>query len=153
VSENTLFFAYDATLDPDRMAELAPGARFLFTAHYPETRLAFVMTESGRALPTLNRDPGHTVWGGVFEIPGPQVVSLIQSGIEEGRIQGYDQRAVDREGNKYDCLTFVTEGETNGEHHPSPEYLEAMIRGAKHWSLPAGWVLGLEDLADDPLLT
>lgn len=151
MSEPNLFFAYDATLAPDRMARLAPGARFLFTAHYPETRLAFVTPDTGEPLPTLSRDPGHTVWGGVFEIPGAQVATLIQQGIEQGRVEGYDQKAVDREGNKYDCLTFVTEGEPNGDQRPTAEYLEAMISGARHWSLPAGWVLGLEDLAEDAL--
>lgn len=153
MSETNLFFAYDATLDPDRMSSVAPGARFLFTAHYPETRLGFVSPGTGEPLPTLSRDPGHIVWGGVFEIPAPQVAPLIQHGIDEGRVEGYDQKAVDREGNKYDCLTFVTEGEVNGDQRPSAEYLEAMIRGARHWSLPAGWVLGLEDLAEDPLST
>ncbi len=151
MSPTTLFFAYDATLDPERLERLAPEARFLFTAHYPETRLDFVAPDSGDPLPTLSRDPGHTVWGGVFEIPDTQVGTLIQQGLDEGRVTGYDQKAVDREGNKHDCLTFVAEGEANGGQRPSPQYLAAMIRGAKHWSLPAGWVLGLEDLAEDPL--
>jgi hypothetical protein len=29
----------------------------------------------------------------------------------------------------------------------------AMINGARHWKLPAGWVMGLEDLAEDPLFS
>lgn len=147
----TLYFAYSALLDPARMAEVAPGARFLFTAHYPETRLEFVADDDGRATPTLTRDPGHTVWGGVFEIPNDEVDALTKAELAEGRVVGFDQKAVDREGNKYDCLTFVARSSRNGGHKPSQEYLDTMIKGARHWRLPAGWVMGLEDLGDDPL--
>jgi hypothetical protein len=150
---STLYFAYDASLDPDVMKAMAPGARFLFTAHYPETRLDFVPSTLGETRPTLTRDPGHTVWGAVFEVPDREVASLIEAVEEEGRAPGFDHKAVDREGNKYACLTFVAETHANGAHRPTTEYLETMIKGARHWQLPAGWVMGLEDLADDPLFT
>ena len=149
----TLYFAYASLLDPDRIADVAPGARFLFTAHYPETRLAFVATDSNGAVPTLARDSGHTVWGGVFEIPDEEIPGLTQAEKAEGREPGFDQKAVDREGNKHDCLAFVATGEEDGHPHPSPEYLRSMIKGARHWRLPAGWVMGLEDLDEDPLFT
>lgn len=153
MSKTTLYFAYASLLDPERIAQVAPDARFLFTAHYPETRLSFVDAGQGEATPTLIPDPGNTVWGGVFEIPQDQVEGLVQAEAEEGRAPGFDHRAVDREGNKYDCLTFIATGEPNGDHRPSSEYLQAMIKGARHWSLPAGWVMGLEDLEDDPLFS
>jgi hypothetical protein len=60
---------------------------------------------------------------------------------------------VDREGNKYDCLTFVASGEPDDHHRPTSEYLESMINGARHWSLPAGWIMGLEELAEDSLFS
>lgn len=147
----TLYFAYSALLDPDRMETVAPGARFLFTAHYPETRLDFAPGVGTVAVPTLTHSPGHTVWGGVFEIPADQVEQLTQAEKAEGRVAGFAGKAVDREGNKHDCLTFVAPGEVNGDQRPSPEYLASMIKGARHWALPAGWVVGLEELADDPL--
>lgn len=140
-------------LDPDRISEVAPDARFMFTAHYPETKLTFVPFKADSATATLTRDPGHTVWGGVFEIPASQIDALIAAEEGEGRSPGFDQKAVDREGNKYDCLAFVAAGEPNGDHHPTPEDLASMIKGARHWSLPAGWVMGLEDLEEDPLFS
>jgi hypothetical protein len=152
VPDTTLYFAYGSLLDPDRIGKAAPGARFLFTAHFPETRLDFVASENG-AIPTLTKESGHTVWGGVFEIHLDDVGSLTRAEAEEGREPGFDLKAVDREGNKHECLTFVATGEVNGEHRPDPDYLASMIAGARHWSLPAGWVLGLEDLGDDPLLS
>lgn len=153
MSDSTLYFAYTAMMDPDRMGEIAPGARFLFTAHYPETRLGFVDSNSKGAIPTLSKDPEHTVWGGVFEIPGDQVDALVAAEKAEGRRPGFDHKAVDREGNKHDCLTFVAPGNPDEESRPTPEYLESMIRGARHWNLPAGWVMGLQDLAEDPLFS
>ncbi|HJQ76919.1 MAG TPA: gamma-glutamylcyclotransferase family protein [Acidimicrobiia bacterium] len=147
-----LYFAYGSMLDPDRISDAAPGSRFLFTAHFPETRLDFVHSGNG-PVPTLIKEGGHTVWGGVFEIPGDQVASLTAAEREEGRVPGFDVKAVDREGNKYDCLTFVAVDPPNGQLRPSPEYLAAMVKGARHWKLPAGWVLGLEDLAEDPLFS
>ncbi len=145
-----MYFAYSALLDPERMASISPEAKFLFTAHYPETRLAF-SSHGGRPLPTLTDDPGHTVWGGVFAIPQTDLGNLIEAEKSEGRIPGWEMKAVDREGNKHTCLTFVATEPPNGHFKPDPAYLSAMIAGARHWRLPAGWVVGLEDLADDDL--
>ena len=147
---STLYFAYASLLDPDRIAAVAPGATFLFTAHFPETRLVFVDSDEATGLPSLLAETGHTVWGGIFEVPDEDVASLTDAEESEGRVAGWDVKAVDREGNKHDCLTFVAKASPNGEHRPGPGHLESMIKGARHWSLPAGWVLGLEDLAEDP---
>jgi len=149
VPRTTLYFAYTAFLDPQRLHAVAPGARFAFTAHFPETKLAFVHSEEVGAVPSLIPDSGHTVWGGVFEIPDAEVSSLTEAEEAEGRVAGWDSKAVDREGNKYDCLTFIAKGSPNGEHRPDSDYLKSMIDGARHWSLPAGWVMGLEDLGED----
>ena len=149
--KTTLYFAYGSLLDPERISKIAPGSKFAFIAHYPETRLDFVDRATG-AVPTLTKATGNTVWGGVFELPEDDISAITEAEAAEGRVPGFDLKAVDREGNKHDCLTFVTSDAANGEHRPEPEYLEAMVNGARHWSLPAGWVLGLEDLGEDTLL-
>lgn len=153
MANSILYFAYDASLDPDRIVSVAPGARFRFIAHYPETRLAFAAPEPGSSQPraTLVRDPAHTVWGGVFEVPSEEVPELVGA-LGEGRDTRFDHRAVDREGNKYDCLTFVSTQEASDDERPDQEYVESMIRGARHWNLPVGWVMGLEDLSEHPIL-
>lgn len=149
----TLYFAYASFLDPDRIGAVSPHARFLFTAHFPETRLVFVDSDESDGLPSLFAEAGHTVWGGVFEVPDDEVAALTDAEEGEGRVAGWEFKAVDREGNKHDCLTFVAKASPNGDRRPSPDHLESMIKGAKHWSLPAGWVMGLEDLGDDPLFS
>lgn len=153
VPDKTLYFAYGSLLDPEKIKQVAPGSRFVFTAHYPETKLDFVASEDNGAVPTLTQESGHTVWGGVFEIPADEVASLTRAEEAEGRKPGFDLKAVDREGNKHDCLTFIAVGDVNGDSRPNPDYLEAMVNGAKHWSLPAGWVMGLEDLSEDSLFS
>jgi hypothetical protein len=98
-------------------------------------------------------DSGHTVWGGVFQIAPDHIDALVREEKAEGRVPGYPQKAIDREGNKHDCLTFVADGHDEGGHRPDPDYLKAMVEGARHWRLPAGWVMGLEDLAEDPMFS
>lgn len=152
LAKPTLYFAYTSFLDPKRLLGVAPGARFAFTAHFPETELGFATSEDGTgAIPTLIPNPGHTVWGGIFEIPQSDLAALIEAEEAEGRVAGWDQKAVDREGNKHECLTFISKGSPDAGRRPDPGYLAEMVDGARHWSLPAGWVMGLEDLGDDPL--
>lgn len=153
VPNTQLYFAYGSLLDPARISKAAPGAKFMFTAHYPETKLDFVASEENGAVPTLTKESGHTVWGGVFEIPEASIESLTQAEEAEGRKPGFDLKAVDREGNKHECLTFVAVGSVNGDSRPNDGYLEAMINGARHWNLPAGWVMSLEDLSEDSLFS
>jgi hypothetical protein len=151
LTKTTLYFAYSGFLDPDRIDGVSPNARFMFTAHFPETRLVFVDSDEVKGLPSLVVETGHTVWGAVFEIPDNEVASLTDAEEAEGRVADWEVKAVDREGNKYDCLTFVAKASPNGDSRPTREELDSMIRGASHWSLPAGWVMGLEDFGEDPL--
>jgi hypothetical protein len=153
VTKSTLYFAYASFLDPERMGAVAPNARFRFTAHFPETRLVFVDSDREPGLPSLVPEAGHTVWGGVFEVPDDEVPPLTDAEESEGRVADWEIKAVDREGNKYDCLTFVAKASPNGTARPGTTHLESMVRGARHWALPAGWVMGLEDLDDQPLLS
>lgn len=152
MSDSQLYFAYSHLLDPDQLEAVCPSARFLFTAHYPETAIRFVSTGDA-AVATLNEEPGATVWGAVFDISKTEVKALIAFEREQGRIPGWEQKAVDRAGNKHDCLTFVSSDPDHPDATPATDQLTAMIRGARHWDLPAGWIVGLEDLAEDPLLT
>jgi hypothetical protein len=121
VADNILLFAYDALLDPDELTRSAPSAEFLFTAHYPETRLDFAADGDGAPGPTLVKDPGHTVWGAVFSISRAEADSLTAAMGDTGRIPRLeDQKAVDRDGNKHDCLTFVVPGKPTDERPSVP---------------------------------
>ncbi len=152
VPETKLYFAYTSILEPERLAAAAPNAEFRFTAHYPETRLSFV-ANGPKPTVTLVHGEGSTVWGGVFEIPEDEIEALTAIEEQEGRVAIWEERAIDRGGNKHDCLTFVSPGSPGEETVPPVEYVETMIAGARHWDLPAGWVVGLQDLVEDPLFS
>lgn len=147
MSDTNLFFSYTSLLAPDRIAEVAPQAEFQFTAHFPATRLVF-LSDNGQTIPTLRASEDHIVWGAVFSVSFEEMESITHAEKEDGRIPGWAMRAIDREGNKHECTTFVGP-DGKEEIRPDREYVERLITGARHWGLPAGWIVGLEDLLDD----
>ena len=114
----------------------------------------FVDSDEAKGLPSLVAESGHTVWGGIFDAPPRRGrrPHRRRGGRQDGSPTGMSRPSI-AAGNKHDCLTFVAKASPDGEHHPEPGHLESMIRGARHWSLPAGWVMGLEDLGEDPLFS
>jgi hypothetical protein len=149
VSTTNLYFAYTSLLAPGRLAEVAPGAEFEFTAHYSSTRLKFV-SDGELTIPTLEESGDHTVWGAVFSVPFVEMDSITRAEKEAGRMPGWEMRAIDRGGNKHDCIAFVGP-EGWSEVTPERSYVDQIVKGARHWNLPAGWIVGLEDLLEDPL--
>lgn len=143
-----LYFGYGALLDPDLLGTVAPKADFQFIAHLPETRLAFPAPD-GR--PSLQAAPGNTVWGAIFEVSPADGKAIAAAENSEGRKPVKDLRAVDRAGHKFDVVAFAHP--SNGESFPpSTEYMAQVVKGARHWSLPTGWIAGLEDLGEDALI-
>lgn len=146
-----LVFVYTTLLAPERLMSIAPNADFRFTAHFPSTRLKFVEGD-GAPIPSLEASPDHIVWGAVFSVPFAEIVAITRAEKEEGRFAGWDMRATDRAGNKHECVTFVGPPDAE-EVPPEQSYLDRVVSGARHWQLPAGWVVGLEDLIEDPLFS
>ena len=130
---------------------MAPNASFVCIAHLPETRLCFPLNrpDLGGGLPSVTPDPGHTVWGALFEIPADEASALDAAEAEEGRVPTEGFRAVDREGTTYRVVTHVASGD--GEYPPSREYMEAVVAGSRRWELPTGWIAGLEEYVEEPL--
>lgn len=141
------YFAYGALLDPGRLEEIAPEAEMMHVAHLPETRLSF---PSADGLPSVEPASGHTVWGAIFSVSESDLLAIEAAEAAEGRSPRHDFRAVDRAGNKYDVVTYVLTDDGD-DHAPSAAYMEQVVRGARHWALPTGWVVGLEELAEDAL--
>ncbi len=51
---------------------------------------------------------------------------------------------MDRNGKRHQVTVHLTE--SNGAAlTPSHDYVSVMLRGSRHWSLPAGWIAGLEE--------
>ncbi len=144
--DTVLYFAYAALIAPEQMADVAPGADFEFIAHLPEWGLSFGIVGNGwdGGLPTAVPAQGSTVWGAVYsiaqdELPG---IDLVESG--EGR-SPVDVDAIDRVGKRHNVMTHIADGSGLPSLEPSYEYLELMVHGSRHWGLPVGWVIGLQD--------
>lgn len=152
--ENTLYFAYTSMIAPGRISSTAPSAEFRFIAHLPETRLIFTHTTDvwSGSLPSVRAEPGNTVWGAVFEVDEKALDAITGSEKAEGRLVSYDFKAVDREGKRHSVVTHVFSSDESNSEVPSREYMGHVVIGGRHWSLPAGWVAGLEEYLDDPLV-
>ncbi len=144
-----LYFAYTARIAPEKMAEVAPDAEFQFIAHLPEWGLEFPIEGNGwnGGLPTVIPATGHTVWGAVFSIPDDQLAALDAAESAEQRVSSTVE-AMDRTGRRHRVVTHLYAGTPDAETTPSTEYLELMLAGSRHWSLPAGWIAGLEEHLD-----
>lgn len=132
------------------MEEVAPGAKFQFIAHLPEWGLEFpIANESwGGALPAIMPESGSTVWGAVYDVPDTDMDRLNEVEAAEQRLAKTIE-AMDRTGRRHQVLAHLLDGEPshngNGMSRPSPEYLKLMVDGSRHWSLPFGWIAGLEE--------
>jgi gamma-glutamylcyclotransferase (GGCT)/AIG2-like uncharacterized protein YtfP len=143
-----LYFAYTARIAPERMSEVAPGAEFQFIAHLPQTGLEWPIENGtwGGGLPTVMPDETSTVWGAVFSVPEEEFGELDAIESEEGRNVA-EIEAMDRTGKRHLVTVHMHKG--NGSSYtPSRDYVSVMLRGSRHWSLPAGWIAGLEEHLD-----
>lgn len=153
-----LYFAYTALLDPDRMAEVSREATFDFVAHLSEWGLTFAIAGIGQtlglvpgqerdwggALPSATPAAGSTVWGVVYTVPDGDRPQLDAAEEAEGR-RPREVEAIDRTGRRHSVTAYVAEPAPSLTVEPSPDYVSIMVDGSRHWSLPAGWIVGLED--------
>lgn len=138
---------YDIRLSAAELARVAPGAVLVAPAHLGETRLVFTIPgPDGDRLPSISEEPGHTVWGAVFDVPEAEIGALDDAERAEGRVRVDGRRAVDREGTAYEVFTHLAH-EQGEEGEPAREYLARIVAGSRELGLPAGWVIGLEELA------
>ena len=140
-----LYFAYTALIDPAWLVEHAPEAEFQFVAHLPETQLIFPYQNGAweGGLPSVKPEPGNTVWGAIFDVPGEQLSALDICEKEEGRVR-VTLSAMDRSGKRHQVATHVHQ-ENGAAHTPSADYMAIVVAGSRHWKLPAGWIAGLEE--------
>ena len=142
-----LYFAYDANIDPGRLAVLAPGAEFRFIAHLPEWKMEYTIANGSGGLPSVRPEPGNTVWGAVFTVPAAELVKIDSAEASESRVRTTTQ-AMDREGKRHDVVTHVANRKPRSSLTPEARHVRSMVVGGRHWKLPAGWVAALEEHLD-----
>lgn len=141
-----LYFAYTARIEPSKMAEVAPGATFEFIAHLLDWDLEFSINGNGWAggLPSVSPAEGDTVWGAVYAVPDGEIAAV--DAVESAELRHRDHvEAIDRLGRRHQVLTHRAADNGSLAHPPSKDYLAVMLAGSRHWELPAGWIVRLED--------
>lgn len=144
-----LYFAYTARIEPDTMASVCPSASFSFIAHLSGWGLEFPLDGNrwNGGLPTARPVPGGTVWGAVYEVAELDMPQLDAVELDEGRTPSTVD-AIDRTGKRHRVATHVAPHTRGPGREPSTEYVGVMVRGSRHWALPAGWIVGLEDFLE-----
>ena len=140
------YFAYTARIAPDDLVDVAPTATFEFVAHLPESTLLFAIEGNGwnGGLPTVVPEPGSTVWGAVFSIPQREMKVLDRIELAEQRHR-VESDAIDRNGRRHRVSLHRAAGIVGSELTPSADYLTRMLAGSRHWELPVGWIVSLDD--------
>ena len=84
------------------------------------------------------------MWGAVFHVPNDQTDAIHAVERGEGRT-AVDVEAIDRLGKRHPVVTHVSDGESANGAEPSVDYVRLMLAGSRHWALPAGWIVGLQE--------
>lgn len=88
------------------------------------------------------------MWGAVYEIGKADLAALdLLENAEQRTSQTVE--AMDRTGRRHQVIVHLVDNAPstngNGSGEPSADYLALMVSGSRHWSLPAGWIAGLEE--------
>lgn len=156
-----LYFAYGSNLDPDQMRARCPGHVVVGMAGLHDHRLVFPLYSNdwsgGVASVTLAH--AQTVWGMLFELTDADVKSL--DGYEQFKGPGDQHNLYDREHvtveitrpddgsipRRVRASTYLARA--SNASPPSRRYLEAILKGARHYRLPEDYV---RELAKVPTL-
>ncbi len=77
-------------------------------------------------------------------MPDDEIAALDAVEAEERRHRDVIQ-AIDRTGGRHQVATHRADAIGTKLLHPAPDYVALMLAGSRHWELPAGWILRLED--------
>ncbi len=149
-----LYFAYGSNLCVHQMAKRCPGATPLgrgvlhdYQLHFP--RIADDWQDAGVA--GIRPQKGSQVEGGLYRIT-PQCLLALDE-YESVDDKHYYQAFVevhDRNGNVREVMTYFAYEEEGGPFHPSGEYVDVMIAGARAHGLSEAWLEWLQSLSQPP---
>jgi AIG2-like family len=127
------YFAFGSNLDADQMAQRCPGSRVGFRACLLDHRIAFTYASRrwGGGAADVVPAPGHEVWGMVWELSDDDLARL------DGYELGYQRCAlevIDGAGMTHTVTSYSVVAK--GEHRPTQEYLDKMLRWGEHWGFP-----------------
>jgi gamma-glutamylcyclotransferase len=132
------FFVYADNLNPTQLKRRAPEHQFVGKAYLPEHTIHFCRWSSQWrcGLASVTPQAGERVWGIVLEITDEDLKLLddFEGEVPQGTYRHLPITVMSEEGEK---MLVTTHAATPiGKFKPKEHYLEWVIKGAHHWSLP-----------------
>lgn len=139
-----LYFAYGSNMDWNQIRERCPSASFVGIAMLRDHRLAFTRKSQKRNCGVADAvvDPGHSIWGVVYEVDDRDVGGLDASeGYSPGRGNNdyrREERHVFPDGDGTKPLAVAVYFATPDSNPPLPNqaYKDQILAGARWWHLP-----------------
>lgn len=144
---NELIFAYGSNMDPEQMKKRCPNSDVSASVaqangwelHFPRRS-----DKRGGGVASIRRSasPRASVWGVVYVILQRDLPGLDRhEGVHLGRYRR-DRIAVrERNGSKYQAWAyFAIPDASTSSYLPSRDYLNHLIKGARHFGLPASYI-------------
>lgn len=149
------YFAYGSNMNSVQMQKRCAKPRVVAIARLADYRIAFFGHSKiwDGAQETVVRDPGHGVWGVVYEIGNMDQERL--DAWQDVRMDGtgpyfhYPARVKGVGGQIYTVL-FYKKDLLGEPRRPSKTYLDFIIAGAKEKQLPAEYIDELEGIESSP---
>lgn len=142
----TRYFAYGSNMDPKQMAERCPGAAPIGSARLGDYELAFVWDSPGwgGGVATVIPSSGREVWGVLWDLTDEHIETLDR--YEGVAINAYmrDHLNVETHDGNVNALIYLAMD--TRQKDPSDRYVDALVRGARAFSLPADYVEQLRAL-------
>ena len=136
----TLYFAYGSNMDPLQMEQRCPGAVVIGPARLDGYRLAFVWDSPGwgGGVGTVFPARGGMVWGVLWELTDDDEKALDR--YEGVAVGAYTKERVVPDADGKPVNAFVYVATDTRPKQPSARYVDALVRGAKAFSLPDDYV-------------
>jgi gamma-glutamylcyclotransferase (GGCT)/AIG2-like uncharacterized protein YtfP len=142
--EPILYFAYGRNMSAAVMAQACPAHRYLGPAELREHRLAFTRRSlrTGTGVADILTTPGHSVWGALYELDSETELTALDQ--KEGSGWAYARRQVwvtlERSARERAAFAYAVLTHDAAHVQPSPEYLAALLTGARERGLPDGYL-------------
>jgi gamma-glutamylcyclotransferase (GGCT)/AIG2-like uncharacterized protein YtfP len=151
-----LYFAYGSNLDPVQMTSRCPSHKIVGLAELKDHRLVFPLYSQrwGGGVASVHPAHGASVWGMLYDLDDADLATL--DGFEGFRSAGDQHNIYDRDARvvelaRADDDSFprrvraaIYVARPANPSRPSPRYLDAIVRGARHHRLPDEYVSKLE---------
>jgi gamma-glutamylcyclotransferase len=140
------YFAYGSNLNWPQMQRRCPSSQFVCVARLPDYHFAIARHSRLRSCGTANVFPaaGDEVWGTVYDVHDADLIIL--DAFEDGyRREILPVFAFGNGKEPLNTVVYVAEIESNVPL-PNVEYKQLIVDGAKHWNLPASYLLMLESI-------